>query len=210
MEKRTKRDRVLIYIKNILIIILLIFINVFFISCNKSNIIKSILIPEREAVYFGEWEFQTIHIEGTDCEHNSLALTKHPEDTLINAGKKAIVYIYFTLWAFEPSAKDALPQLNGIHEKYKESGIEFYGILYEPVIPLEQVIESEKNLKGLNINYCLIYDKEGDLKSFLNSGGFPLFLLVDSKNRIRYEIIGMPNNIIEELERAINELLLEL
>ena len=158
-----------------------------------------LLIPINQAKYAGDWELPVVVNSGDFGIQDKVKLS----EVLANPDVKAVVITFWATWN-EPCNME-LPYLQKIWKEYKDNGLLILGITVDANPDFKDEIRWYIN--KLWVTYPIPWDIESKVKSFYDIGGIPVTYLIDKNGKIRYEHTGFTEELIEDLEKAIKELL---
>ncbi len=177
---------------------------------------KSHLIPAAEARDAGDWEFPVVVNKGEFGIGDTVKLS----DVVKNPEVKAVLLDYWATWC-EP-CKEEMPYLQQIYLRNKDKGLCPLVITIDSSASLEPTIikavtkmkwkKDFGNFKGgelANITYTIPWDLKNSSKQIYGITSIPVTYLIDKNNKIRYEHSGFTEELMEDLEAAVDELLAE-
>lgn len=182
----------------------------------KAPVSKSHLIPAAEAEDAGDWEFPVVVNSGEFGIGDTVKLS----DVVKNPEVKAVLLDYWATWC-EP-CKEEMPYLQQIYLRNKDKGL----------CPLVITIDSSESLKPhiikavtdmkwkkdfgefkggdpANVTYTIPWDLKNSSKNIYGITSIPVTYLIDKNNKIRYKHSGFTEELMEDLEAAVDELLAE-
>jgi thiol-disulfide isomerase/thioredoxin len=177
---------------------------------------KSALVPAAEAEDAGDWEFPVVVNKGEFGIGDTVKLS----EVLKNPDVKAVLLDYWATWC-EP-CKEEMPYLQEMYLKYKEKGLCPLVVTIDSSASLEpHIIKAVTNMKwkkdtgthkggdAANITYTIPWDLKNTSKNIYGITSIPVTILIDKNNKIRYQHSGFTEELIEDLEAAVEELLAE-
>lgn len=117
-------------------------------------------------------------------------------------GEKLTVIDFWATWC-KPCIK-AIPELNTIHENFKEKGVAFISINCDGPRSVAKAIPMGNSLK---IKYPLLLDINSDVKNQLNLSAFPTLIIINSEGQIVWIHEGYANGYMEEVTGELEKLL---
>jgi len=177
---------------------------------------KSHLIPAAEAEDAGDWEFPVVANTGEFGIGETVKLS----DVVKNPDVKVVLLDYWATWC-EP-CKEEMPYLQQIYLKNKDKGLCPLVITIDSSESLKShIIKAVTNMKWkkdfgefkggdpANITYTIPWDLKNSSKNIYGITSIPVTYLIDKNNKIRYKHSGFTEELMEELEAAVDEILAE-
>lgn len=96
---------------------------------------------------------------------------------------------FWATWC--PPCRKTIPQLNQLHQKYKDQGLVIIGLSDEPAEKLQAFLQAQP------VHYAIASDPEGRLSRRLGITFIPFCVLVDASGNVAWQ--GSPNLIPEGL-----------
>jgi len=117
-------------------------------------------------------------------------------------GSKLTVIDFWATWC-KPCVK-AIPELNKIHDTYKDKGVAFIGINCDGPRSASKVAPLSKSLQ---IKYPILLDINSEVKTELNLYAFPSLIIVNDDNKVVWVhegfVSGDEKAIIQEIEKLL-------
>ncbi|MEM6689722.1 MAG: redoxin family protein [Planctomycetota bacterium] len=82
-----------------------------------------------------------------------------------------------------PIANRYSPELNNFNEEAKTKGVEFYGVLTDPLLTFKEALEFKKKY---DLKFPIIWDSHGDLANRLEPTHFPECFVVNQRDQVAY------------------------
>ncbi len=109
---------------------------------------------------------------------------------------KLVLLDFWEVWC--GACITSLPKVQALYEKYKDRGLQVYGIIHE-----KENLETAKLIaQKRKINLPMLFGNEQSKKNY-SINAVPVYILIDKTGKIVFVMEGYPDNLEEEIRKNL-------